>query len=55
MLWLPTARLDVEKVVAPFDRVPLPRTVVPSSKVTVPVGVPRVDGTDVAVAVNVTG
>jgi hypothetical protein len=49
----PTVRVDVVKVATslPF-RVPLPRVVVPSRKVSVPVGVPEV--LDVIVAVNVT-
>jgi hypothetical protein len=53
MVWLPPGRLLVEKVAAPLPlRVPVPRVVLPSVKVTVPVGVPPAEET---VAVKVTG
>jgi hypothetical protein len=56
MVWLPTASLDVLKlavVVPPVVlSVPWPILVVPSAKVTVPVGVP--EPLPVTVAVNVT-
>lgn len=51
---MPTASVDVVKVVtALLFSVPVPSVVVPSRKVTVPVGVPEL--LDVIVAVNVTG
>ena len=51
---VPTVSVDVVKVATPpLFKVPVPRTVVPSRKVTVPVGVPEV--LEVIVAVNVTG
>jgi len=50
----PTVSVDVVKVATPWlFNVPVPGAVVPSRKVTVPVGVPEV--LDVIVAVNVTG
>jgi hypothetical protein len=51
---VPTARIDVVRVAKalPF-MIPVPSEVVPSRKVTVPVGVPEL--LDVIVAVNVTG
>ena len=54
MEWLPTARLEVEKVAVPSLRVPVPSVVVPSRKVTVPVGVPAPGAFALTVAVNVT-
>jgi hypothetical protein len=54
MEWLPTARLDVEKVAMPPLSVSVPRVVDPSSKVTVPVGVPAPGEFTLTVAVNVT-
>jgi len=51
---VPTESVDVVKVAtAPLFSVPLPSAVVPSKKVTVPVGVPEAPG--VIIAVNVTG
>ena len=47
--WLPTLSEDVEKVATPPEREPVPRVVVPSLKVTVPVAV-----LGVTVAVKVT-
>src|SRR5438105_13697068 len=38
--WLPTDRLEVLKLAWPLDRVPVPRVVLPSLKVTVPLAVP---------------
>ena len=53
MVWLPTASVEVVKVATPLLSVTLPPSeVLPSVKVTVPVGVPP--GPD-TVAVNVTG
>jgi hypothetical protein len=52
--WDPTASVDVANVATPPDSVPVPRVVVPSRKVTVPVGVPVAGGTGATVAVNVT-
>ena len=54
MEWLPTARLEVEKVAVPPLSVPVPSVAVPSRKVTVPVGVPAPGAFAVTVAVNVT-
>ena len=59
MLWLPTARgcerADVLNVATPLlPSVPLPRTVVPSLNVTVPVATPAPGLTGVTLAVNVT-
>jgi len=51
MEWLPTARAEVVKVAVPADSVPVPSTLAPSRKLTLPVGVPPVPMT---VAVNVT-
>jgi hypothetical protein len=52
MVWVPAVRLLVVMVAAPLPlRVPVPRVVLPSVKVTVPVGVPPAE---VIVAVNVT-
>ena len=51
MEWVPTNRVEVVKVASPLLSVPVPSVVVPSLKVTVPVGVPPVDFT---VAVKVT-
>jgi len=48
----PAGRLDVLKVACPELSVPVPSTVVPCLKVTVPVGAPGPEG--VTVAVNVT-
>ena len=48
----PTARDDVEKVATPEESVPLPSVVVPSRKVTVPLGVPEPLGVTVAVKVT---
>jgi len=51
---VPTVSVDVVKVATPWlFNVPVPSVVVPSRKVTVPVGVP--EALDVIVAVNVTG
>ena len=54
-LWLPEASDDVLKVAvaAPFS-VAVPSVVVPSKKVTVPVGVPTPGATTVTVVVRVT-
>ena len=54
MEWVPTARLEVEKVAMPPLSVPVPRVAVPSWKVTVPVGVPAPGVFTPTVAVNVT-
>ena len=54
---MPAARLLVEKVAvkgAVAESVPLPITVVPSRKLTVPVGVPAPGADTATVAVNVT-
>ena len=51
---VPTVSVDVVKVATPLlFNVPVPSAVVPSRKVTVPVGVPEV--LEVIVAVNITG
>jgi len=56
MRWLPSERLQgVARAATPFARVWVPRGVVPSRKVTVPVGVPVAGVTGETVAVNVTG
>src|SRR5712691_238329 len=52
MEWEATDRALVLKVAWPLLRVPVPRMVVPSLKVTVPVGVPVVAGVTVAVKVT---
>jgi hypothetical protein len=55
--WVPAAKPLVEKVAvngAVADRAPVPITVVPSRKFTVPVGVPAPGAVTVTVAVNVT-
>ena len=53
--WLPTLRLESLNVAVsePFN-VPVPRVVVPSSKVTVPVGMPEPGALASTVAVKVT-
>ena len=54
--WVPTARALVVSVATPEPfKVPVPRLVAPSRKVTVPVGVPVPGATAVTVAVKVTG
>ena len=53
--WSPTVSADVLKVAIPEPfSIPVPRTVEPSSKVTVPVGTPDPGESAVIVAVNVT-
>src|SRR5262245_41016158 len=54
MAWSPTASADVVNVVEPPESAAVPRTAVPSLKVTLPVGVPPPGATGVTVAVNVT-
>jgi len=54
MLWLPLVRVEVEKLATPFTRAPVPRAVVPSRKVTLPVAVPIAGATADTVAVKVT-
>jgi hypothetical protein len=54
MVWLPTLKDEVLKVALPLLRGAVPRTVDPSSKVTVPVGVPGADEVFVTVALKVT-
>jgi hypothetical protein len=51
--WAPADRLEVAKLALPPLRVPVPRVVVPSKKVTVPVAGPAPDP-GVTVAVKVT-
>jgi len=54
--WDPTERDDIAGEVAiPPASVPVPRTVGPSRKVTVPVGVPLLGAVAFTVAVKVTG
>ena len=59
MTWLPIGRVAMVNVIAPFDRVPTPSWVagvdVPSSKVTVPVGVPAAGAMGETVAAKVIG
>ena len=43
MIWVPTTNADVERMALPPLRVPVPILVPFFSKVTVPVGVPRVE------------
>lgn len=45
MVWLPAASEEELRVATPLDRTPCPRGVVPSRKLTVPVGVVVVDET----------
>src|ERR1019366_4364330 len=53
MLWVPAVSVEVENVATPLPfRAEVPSCVVPSRKLTVPVGAPAVPG--VVVAVNVT-
>ncbi len=54
MLWEPTASDDVLKVAVPLVSATLPRDVVPSIKVTLPVAVPVAGDTAETVAVKVT-
>ena len=51
---MPMAREEIAKVAAPPLSVPVPSVVLPSLKVTLPVGVPLPGATAVTVAVNVT-
>ena len=56
MVWLPTRRPHAGvKSTAPFARIWVPRVVVPSRKVTAPVGVPAAGLTAETAALNVTG
>ena len=52
MLCVATDNADVVYVAVPLERVPVPSVAAPSLKVTVPVGVPDVDGVTVAVKVT---
>jgi len=54
MLFEPTASDAMDKVVVPADRLPFPKRVVPSKKLTVPVAVPAPGETAATVAVKVT-
>jgi len=54
MLFEPTASEAMDKVAVPADRVPDPRRVAPSKKLTVPVAVPAPGETALTVAVKVT-
>ena len=54
MLFEPTASDAMDKVAVPADRVPFPKRVVPSKKLTVPVTVPAPGETALTVAVMVT-
>ena len=40
IVWLPTLRVEVVNVATPLVKAPVPRVVLPSTKVTVPVGTP---------------
>ena len=51
---LPPERLEVDKVAEPLLSVPVPKRVVPSKKLTVPVEVPAPGETALTVAVKVT-
>jgi hypothetical protein len=53
--WAPTARLAVARVATPSASDADPSTVLPSAKVTDPVGVPWLGATADTVAVKVTG
>src|SRR3982750_2475444 len=56
MVWLPTARADVVMAAWPVaSRLTLPSVVVPSWKVTAPVGVPEFGALTVTAAVKGTG
>src|ERR1043166_3123441 len=55
MEWAPTTRELLVRVAEPELSVPVPSVLVPSWKVTVPVGVPPPGDTGLTVAVNVTG
>ncbi len=52
MLWVPDAKALVVKDALPLERVAVPKTVAPSRKATVPVGVPADEERTTA---NVTG
>jgi hypothetical protein len=54
MTCVPLERADVERAACPLVRVCVPMIVVPSRKVTVPVGVPAAGDAAVTVAVNIT-
>jgi hypothetical protein len=56
IVWLPSERLQgVDRAAAPFVRGSVPKVVVPSIKVTVPVGVPVAGAAANTVAVNMIG
>jgi hypothetical protein len=54
MLWVPSAKEEVVKVVVPELKLATPKVAAPSRKVTVPVGVPAAGDTAVTVAEKVT-
>ena len=54
MLFEPTASEAMDKVAVPAVRVPVPKRVAPSKKLTVPVAVPAPGETALTVAVKVT-
>ncbi len=54
IVWLPTLRVEVVNVATPLVKAPVPRVVLPSTKVTVPVGTPAPGETAATVAVKVT-
>src|SRR5437868_712334 len=55
MAWLPTARAEVENIAVPVaDRVTVASVMLPSRKLTVPVGVPAPGAPALTVAVKVT-
>src|SRR5581483_11874078 len=54
MAWLPAASVEVVNVAVPLFSVTVPRLVLPSRKVTFPVGVPAPGATALTVAVKVT-
>jgi hypothetical protein len=53
IVWFPTASDEVVKLALPPESVAVPRVTAPSTKLTVPVGVPEAGATAVTVATNV--
>ena len=53
-MWFPTANAEVEKVALPPASVAVPRVTAPSTKLTIPVGVPEPGTTADTVAMKVT-
>ena len=51
---VPTSRVETVRVARPLDKLTLPSAVLPSRKITLPLGVPEPGGTAATFAVKVT-